>query len=109
MAKTKNHVTKANVTVNEITQYLELQAKRRALLREADALSRVEAAVSSRLWSFAASNGGEVKKGKYVLSLVEVNGRPSWKNEFIRVAGEEAARDVVANLPTELKLNVTES
>ncbi|MHB0961096.1 MAG: hypothetical protein ACYC0X_21820 [Pirellulaceae bacterium] len=106
MIQTTANPTTVRVTVKEIALYLDLQSKRRALLREADSLQRIEAAVATKLESAARANGAPLRKGKYTLSLVDTPGRPSWKNEFIRVAGEAAAKVIVAHLPTTTKLTI---
>jgi hypothetical protein len=100
------HPTTVRVTVKEVALYLDLQAKRRALLREADALQRTEAALAAKLEALASAHSGPVRKGKYTLTLAETIGRPSWKNEFVRVAGEAAARRVIADQPAVTKLVV---
>jgi len=108
MANTVRHPNTVKVTVNEVANYLSLRERRLALQREAEALQRIEAAVAANLESAVKANGGKpLRKGKYTLSLVDVPGRPSWKNEFIRVAGEAAAETVVAHLHTTSKLTVT--
>lgn len=107
MIKSTLQSTTASVTVKEITLYLDLQAKRRALLREADALQRTEAALAAKLEALASAHAGLVRKGKYTVALAEAVGRPSWKNEFVRVAGEAAARRVIAQQPSVTRLVVT--
>ena len=106
MIKSTLQSTTVRVTVKEVALYLDLQAKRRALLREADALQRTEAALAAKLEALASAHTGPVRKGKYTLTLAETVGRPSWKNEFVRVAGEAAARRVIAEQPAVTKLVV---
>ncbi|MHB8974292.1 MAG: hypothetical protein ACYC3X_29415 [Pirellulaceae bacterium] len=107
MIQTTVHPITVRVTVKEVTLYLDLQSKRRALLREADALQRIEAELAAKLEALASVHVGPVRKGKYTLALAETTGRPSWKSEFIRVAGETAAERVIAQQPSVTKLVVT--
>jgi hypothetical protein len=106
MANTVSHPTTVKVTVNEVANYLSLRERRLTLQREADALQRIETAITSKLEAAVLANGAPLRKGKFTLTLVSVSGRPSWKNEFIRVAGEAAADAVVAHLPKITKLTV---
>jgi hypothetical protein len=107
MIKSTLQSTTVRVTVKEVALFLDLQAQRRALLREADALQRMEDALAAKLAAVASAHRGLMRKGKYTLTLVESLGRPSWKNEFIRVAGEAAAQRVIADQPNVARLVVT--
>lgn len=92
----------------EITKFVEINKKRLDLQRQADALKKQEDTLKARMKLFIAANGGKAKSCSlhgFVLALVAKAGQVAWKQEFIRVAGEDAAAAVVA--PTYDSLTVT--
>jgi hypothetical protein len=100
------HATAPRVTVKQVERYLELQERRRALLREADALQKIESALEAQLLAHVQAHAGRATKGKYTLTVTQVPGRPSWKTAFIRFLGETAAKNVVAHTPPTTKLTI---
>lgn len=104
---TKSKSTTSAITVNEIDNYLLLRERRLQLQREADELKKMEDAVAARFEAAVIANRSvPITKGKHTLALKTVPGRPSWKSEFIRVAGAAAALAVAASVPTTTKLTI---
>jgi hypothetical protein len=101
------HVTKV-----DIEQYLELDARRRALMREASDIAKQQAEVADKLSEFVAAHGGRERsctRSGYVLAIITKPGSVSWKPEFIRVAGEAAAEALIAAAPPREALTVTKT
>ena len=107
MAKTKKPTAKKpaakppRVTVAWVDEYLETRDQRRALQRQVDALERDEKTLGSAIFELIKTTGGKsrtVKKGKHVLRLVDAPGSVRWKDEFVRVAGPDAAAEAQADL-----------
>lgn len=98
-----------NLTRAEIEEFLKAEEDRRAANRLADDIERKAAPLKARIKKFIELKGGKAKRVErsgYLLSLKQQNGQIAWKNEFLRVAGEEEAARVAANPPQVEKLSI---
>lgn len=89
------------LTRKDLLRYLELDAKRLALNREAKALEREQDLIEPKIKDAIRTDGkkGALFKWGYNLLLTMVRGQVKWKDEFIRVAGAEEASKVAENPP----------
>lgn len=96
------------VTREELWRFLELETKRKEVDRQSRNLARE---ISQLKTHFEQCMRDDDKESvvRYGFRLTFVDGRPkvSWKDEFIRVAGAEAADDVLADAPRPPKLEVS--
>lgn len=87
---------------SEIEEYLDLEERRLNLQREAADLEKLAKVLKSKIWLYCEAEGGSdrtcVRSG-YVISLKSKAGSPSWKEEFLRVAGPVEAARIVAETP----------
>ena len=101
-------------TAAEINKYLELQERRSNLEREARTIKKsadvlgekIEAYVTSQL---ARTGNPSTQAYGFVMQFVDGRKNPAWKQEFIAVAGEDAANAVVARTPASQSLVVERS
>lgn len=90
------------VTKALIQEFLSLEERRKALNREAADLAKQSAAIAEKLTTFVAVNGGKersVVRSGYRLSIKLTNGFVPWKQEFIRVAGQDEANRLSRECP----------
>lgn len=96
MAKTK---AKTTITREQCESYESLNETRLSLQRQARTLQRQLNRIETKLVAYTKENGGKlrtVKEFGFILSLEWKGSSPSWKDEFIRVAGLEEAEKVAA-------------
>lgn len=87
------------ITKAEIKRYQEINAKRLDLSRQAAALEKQEKVLKARMKLYVEQNGGKAKSCTihgFVLALIKKAGFIAWKQEFINVAGEDAAAAIAA-------------
>ncbi len=90
------------VTAPLIGTYLSLQDERRELARKVSALERREKPIQQALIAHIQAEGGKARtctKGKYTLSLEDAPGSVSWKAEYVKLKGAEAAEKLQAKAP----------
>lgn len=86
----------------EIEEYLELEKQRFAKQREAADLEKLAKVLKAKIWEFVEAKGGNARsceRSGFVLAIHQKAGSPSWKEEFLRVAGQSAAAQIVADCP----------
>lgn len=92
------------VTKAEIESFLALEQKRKKIQREADCIEREAKPLKEKLRKYVEQTGGADRTTThygFVLALMPRVGTVGWKNEFIAIAGAQAASDLQANaLPT---------
>lgn len=97
MAKEAPYVTRA-----ELDRYVQIDAERKRLNREADLLKAQQEELGNKLRQFCRVQGGDalsVERSGYRLSISHVKGSVAWKQEFVRVAGVEAAERIAIAAP----------
>lgn len=107
--KAKASDTVPHVTAPLIDEFLSLEKQRLEKQREADALKRQAEPIKEKLLAYVRAKGGKgltVLRSGFRLAIKLVNGSPSWKSEFIRVAGPIEAAKVAANPPQRESLEV---
>lgn len=90
------------VTKAMIQEYLDLEERRKALNREATDLGKRASAIAEKLEAYVTAKGGKersVVRSGYRLSIKLANGFVPWKQEFIRVAGQEEANRLTRECP----------
>lgn len=97
------------VTATDIESYLEIEDQRLALGRQQRDLEKQAAPLKKKLMDFVRAKGGKamaVTRSGFRLAIELVTGSVSWKPEFIRVAGQDAADEISANCPKRESLRV---
>jgi hypothetical protein len=88
----------------EIEQFLAIDKKRTTAQRTADAEERAAGPLKKKIKEYVEEHGGSDRTTThygYLLSLKPRGGTPKWKDEFIAVAGAQAAIEKqAAALPT---------
>jgi hypothetical protein len=100
----------ASVTKKDLEQWQAWDEQIRALRRQASDLAKLQAELEEqKLSPWVREHGGPelccVRSG-FRLAIVLKDGSPSWKKEFIKVAGEGAAEAIIASLPKKEALSV---
>lgn len=96
MAKTK---AKTTITREQCESYESLNETRLSLQRQARTLQRQLDQIEIDLLAYTKENGGKlrtVKEFGFILSVEWKASSPSWKDEFIKVAGLEEAERIAA-------------
>jgi hypothetical protein len=90
-----------------LAEYVSLNEKRQALSREArtigDKLGIIEEQVEQAL---KAAGKTKLERSDYVAQLKNANGTVSWKKEFVRLAGDEAATALQAAAPKKTEVTI---
>lgn len=94
------------VTKNDIQEYLAIEERRKALNREAADLGKQSDVIKEKLMLFARANGGSVARSGYRLAIKLATGFVAWKQEFIRVAGQEEANRLTRDCPKRETLSI---
>lgn len=94
------------ITAHDVRRYLALEERRKSLQRQARDLDKQAEEIEEQMIAFVGGPGRTVRLGKYELAIEFVNGKPAWKAEFIRVAGEDAAEIVIATVPQRQSLTI---
>lgn len=97
------------VTKAMIQEYLELEEERKRLDRDARALAKKASAIAAKLLTFVKVHGGKersVVRSGYRLAIDLAPGYPSWKQEFVRVAGLDEANRISAEQPKREVLSI---
>lgn len=98
----------ARITNAELERLEEIAAEVKALSSQADALKREAKAIEEKAAQDLTATGKDnAKRGAFLLTWIEKNGSVSWKSEFVRVAGSEAAKQLTDNAPKSKALAIT--
>ncbi|MDX1963916.1 MAG: hypothetical protein SFX18_12240 [Pirellulales bacterium] len=98
------------VTRAQIERYFKLEAKRKELQRQASDLGKQVEEIENELIEYVEQNGGEARSVTtcgHVLAIVQKAGTVQWKPEFIRVAGQRAADQIIAAAPPRDAFSIT--
>ena len=82
------------ITIGLLERIQDMAGKRRALAREVEALRRQENQLRGHVEEHAREKGGKFSRGPFHVAITEEDGRINWKDEFIRIAGAEAAEQL---------------
>lgn len=107
MPKTTTAAKLPRLTVANCARFLELKQERLELERQARALATEERQLAELMLIHTRAAGGMLKKGKLKLAIEQKPGSVSWKSEFIRVAGADAANKLIAAAPVGERLVVS--
>jgi hypothetical protein len=91
----------------ELERYFELDQQRLALQRQAKDLEKLQEELRQRFLLHVRETAGPERaltRCGYRLAINQVNGRVEWKTEFMRVAGVEAAEELIEAAPKVDKL-----
>lgn len=97
------------LTKPEIEQYVAGTAKRKKIQRDADCVERELKPIKEKIIAYVEENGGSDRTTThygYVLALMPRAGTVPWKNEFIAMAGAQAASDLQAKAEPSFTLSV---
>jgi uncharacterized coiled-coil DUF342 family protein len=97
------------VTRADIEEFLRLEAERKSIQRQVDALERLAKPLKTKLSEYVRLEGGSdktVERSGYVLAFKTKAGQISWRGEFERVAGISEAERIAANPPVKEYLSV---
>lgn len=101
----KKRIVETTVEVpsrEEIDAYLEFERQRKEAQRLVDTIERQAKPLKEKLRAYVEANGGvdrtTVRCG-VVIALRARGGVPKWKDEFIAVAGAQAAIEIQAKTP----------
>lgn len=98
MAKTKG----PHLTRTEIEEYLDLERARLAKQREAADLEKLAKVLKAKILDYIEAEGGKARsceRSGFVLAVHQKAGSVSWKEEFLIVAGQVKAAELVAACP----------
>lgn len=96
-------VTNANLLRLEV-----IEAELKQLGSQEDALKREAKAIVDKAQEDLKSTKKETaKRGEFMLSWIEKNGSVSWKSEFVKVAGSEAAKKLNDAAPKKKSVVIT--
>lgn len=101
-----------HVTKRDIQEFLDLEEQARSLKRQAKAIEKKAELIEKTLFAFVRANGGKersVLRSGFVLAITDSRCSVTWKNEFIRVAGDKAAEALIEAAPKKEKLTVTQA
>lgn len=99
MAKVKNA---------DLLRLEEINAEVKDLASKADALKREAKAIEAKAAEDLKSTDKDTaKRGEFLLSWIEKNGSVSWKSEFVKVAGADAAKKLSDDAPKSKALQIT--
>lgn len=92
----------ARITKAILTEWEDLEERRLELKRQADDLAKQQAIIERDLFATVLSKGGSTRRIEtcgFELSIESKRGSVSWKPEFIRVAGQAAADELIRSAP----------
>lgn len=96
-----------DITADDLKKLWELDQRRKALDRESSSIKKQQDLITDAVKAaLAADDRTEVKRGDYRAELRDGQICPKWKEEFVRVAGAEAASEIQASTPPTKKLSV---
>jgi hypothetical protein len=87
------------ITTKDVQLLRDLRIKRASLEKREDELRK-------RLTEGLREAGGSITRGIWTCSLVEYAGQPSWKAEYLKVAGEEAAKRLAETAPKHDRITI---
>ena len=105
----KNSKGKVTISREDLESFVEMDEERKAAQRKADDLEKQLKPLKEKLMKFTLDKGGYNKvvgKLGHSLSVVKVKGQPSWKVEFLNLAGQDKVDEVTANCPPSDRLFV---
>jgi len=97
------------MTTDEISEFLSLEEERRRLNRLAADLEKKAKPIKEKILQFVRTTGGKsrsVVSCGHVLAIITRAGTVTWKDEFIRVAGEDEAEKLRSAVPPTEMLSV---
>lgn len=105
MPATKTKATKPKPTKAELDRWAELEAQRLDLARKAKNISAEQEEIEKKCLAYAQSESGKARPAVvscsgYQLELIAKRASVQWKNEYIRVAGSDAAAELTAAAET---------
>lgn len=84
-------------TEDQFREWVERDRRRKELKRESDQLDATNKILAGDVAkALAAAGKTEVRRGEFRATFVDGPRQPAWKDEFLRIVGEEAAATVVA-------------
>ena len=86
----------------EIERYFKLDAERLSLARQVKDLAALQEKIEEKMIALVKAKGGKLRsvvRCGYLLSLSDKDGSVKWKDEFVRVAGSEAAEKLIRAAP----------
>lgn len=99
---------KPRITGEEIQRYLDLEAERLDLQRQARDKERLAAELKTKMeaWVRDSGKGTRTHSAGFVLAIKTKAGTVSWADEFVRIAGEAEAQRLRAEAPPKEYLTV---
>lgn len=91
-----------NITIKDLEAWETLENQRKEGAREARDLGKQQAIIEAKIQAFVEAKGGKsrsVQRSGFRLAIEQVKGSVAWKTEFISLAGQERAEELVANAP----------
>jgi hypothetical protein len=110
MAKKKAAATTAELTLQELEQFAELERQRTEHERLAEAFKREGERLKLKIRAYVEGHGGSdrtcVHHG-FVCALKSMGSRPDWKGAYTELAGAEAAVALMEKTPKTYRVEVT--
>ncbi len=97
------------LTKEDVENYVVLDAQRKKLQREIDAIEREKKALKEQLLEHVRTKGGSDRTTVFhgfILAIKTAAGFPAWKTAFIEQLGSAAAEKVAKAVPTRDVLQV---
>lgn len=98
-----------DVTRDELDQYFELDMQRLALARKVSDIEKLQEQLEEKFLKYVEHKGGidrtTIRYG-YRLAIQTKNGSVSWKGEYMKLAGQEAAEKLIQAAPKKDKLTI---
>lgn len=97
------------LTKVDLARYHELIEEQKQLRRRATDLNAEIEPLVEKFTEHVRANGGKNKLVQvcgYLLRLVSKPGTPAWKKEFVRLAGQPAAEELIGQQPMREELKV---
>jgi hypothetical protein len=101
-------LTAASIEPDQLTEFIDLAARRKALEQEARTLKKREDTLKSHFAAVLKTIGkSRITRLGYVLAMVPGRVTVAWKDAYIDLAGADAAAELQANATPSLTLQVT--
>lgn len=91
-----------NITKKDLEEWERLENQRKEASREARDLQKQQDIIEAKIKAFVEAKGGKsrsVERSGFRLALEKVKQQVAWKTEYIALAGQEQAEQLVADAP----------
>ena len=94
-------------TPEQLAKFMQIDRDRKLAQSTADSLKKEQDLLSGEFRAWLAAKGkNSLARGKFMVSLIEGNRYPPWKDEFIKQLGNDAAEALKESTPRATQINV---